>query len=136
MGAMSELTIGGESDAEKIGNSLPSKDLGGVDLSGIDPVKLGTLHTIVLGKTHDYDLEYAPSEDGPWVFKFERDLVNALAVQTQAQQIEIAARWLRTDEFSADGWSLENVEATVRTVCEQPRRASSSSGSLFLWVSL
>ena len=135
MGVMSELAIGGEDDAEKIGNSLPSKDLGGVDLSGIDPVKLGTLHSIVLGTTHDYDLEFAPSEEGPWVFKLQSSLVAALAAQDQAQQLDTAGRWLKTDEFSVDGWRLDNVVATVRTICEQARRASSTSCALFLWVS-
>jgi hypothetical protein len=136
VGVLSELAIGDEGDAEKIANSLPSADLGGVDLSGIDPVKLGTLHSIVLGKEHDYGLEYASSEEGPWVFKFPRELVDALAVQTQAQQMDVAARWLTTDEFSIDGWGLENVEATLRTICEQAKRASASSRALFLWVSL
>jgi hypothetical protein len=92
MGVMSEVAIGGEGDAEKNGNSLPSKELGGVDLSGADAVKLGTLHEIVLGIDHDYDLAFAASEDGPWVFKFQNSLVAALAALDQARQLDIASR--------------------------------------------
>ena len=85
MGVLSDLVLASESDVERIGESrVPSQDFPGIDVKGIDTIKLGTLHSFLTGKDFDsllpeYDPVLSVSEEGPWVFRVPGELAAALA---------------------------------------------------------
>src|SRR4051794_27755838 len=114
MGVLSDLVIAGAGDAEKIAKtSNPSQAFGGIDIKGIDTVKLESLHEIVLGKKVDKSSPFRQQpvgpDEGPWVFRVPDDFVAALAALDDAGREKAAARWARTDEFKADRWTEASV---------------------------
>src|SRR6266566_5252179 len=90
MGVLSDIVIADKSEAEAIGASKnPSAEWEGAAWKTIDPVKLGTLWSILRGEPLDLDgvmakvreiqLLHEASDDGPWVYHLPAPLRDALA---------------------------------------------------------
>jgi hypothetical protein len=73
MGVLTDLILADEHEGKRIAESHYSLDeYSGIDVKGIDSVKLSTLHGILTGKTFEelfpqYDPVTEASEEGPWV---------------------------------------------------------------------
>jgi hypothetical protein len=136
------LVAGTNADIERIGESqTPSRDFDGIDIKGIDTVKLGTLHSILTGEEFEtllpqYDPVYESSEEGPWVFQIPDGFTSRLASLSPAERTAVADQWAATEEFALDGWSPSDVGASLDAICALAASAGSSERSLFLWMSL
>ncbi|HET7458127.1 MAG TPA: hypothetical protein VFJ74_10795 [Gemmatimonadaceae bacterium] len=142
MGVLSDLVAAPSTAAEAIGRTRgPARQFGGIDIKGIDTIKLGMLHAMLTGETFEslfpaYDPVVSVSDDGPWVFELPSALVQRLGALDEPALSATAASWARTEEFEADGWSPKDVHAVLRDICAVARQARSAEHSLFLWMSV
>jgi hypothetical protein len=142
MGVLSDLVVAPENDAERVANAeAPSQAFGGIDIKGIDSVKFGTLHSIVVGRPFeellpDYEPVVTVSDEGPWVFRIPSGLVSRLAAISETERAGLAKRWARTEEFSLDGWADSDVSEALDAISTLARRAMASGQALFLWMCL
>jgi hypothetical protein len=137
-----DLVPGKETDAERIAQAAnPSKELGGIDIKGIETVKLAKLHAIVTKKKYKqvssgYDPVAEGSEEGPWVIPLPKDLVDALVALDAAGRKRAAAEWAKAEEFGLDGWKPAAVTKVLDAMCELAKSARKKKNGLFLWMSL
>jgi hypothetical protein len=142
MGVLSDLVVASGDDAMRIAElSSPAAELGGIDIKGIDTVKLAMLHAVVSGRTYEDVLAlYEPtgegSQEGPWVVKLPADLVAALAGLDESAQRRVGTRWAQIEEFALDGWQVADVCNTLEGICGLARQATESAQSVFLWICL
>jgi len=142
MGILSDLVIANEEDVNAILSApVPSQSFDGLDIKGIDTVKLAMLHGILTDRTlEDLLPEYDPiaeaSENGPWVFRLPKDLVEKLAQMSEQDRNLVSNKWAEIEEFALDGWELANVQNTLEAICNTAVSAESTGRGLYLWISL
>jgi len=136
------LVLAEEGDIARIANSVvPSREFAGIDVKGVDTVKLGMLHSLLTGRDFEdllaeYDPVHEVSADGPWVFKVPRELTTALLNVSGDEFEELVDRWASTEEFELDGWPREAVAHVLHEIQELARAGATSSREMFLWMSL
>jgi hypothetical protein len=142
MGVLTDLIMADEGDAEKIVEShYPLGEYPGVDIKGIDSVKLNTFHGILTGKSFEELLpQYSPvaeaSEEGPWVFMLPVELVERLSQLDDTSVEETAVKWGTTEEFTLAGWDQSAIVTVLGEIVNLARRATSEGKRLFAWMSL
>lgn len=142
MGVLSDLVVANEGDAEAIANSsVPSKEFNGIDVKGIDSIKLNTLHSILTGRSYEelipsYEPVLMLSDDGPWVFALPHELTASLAALNSQELQAAAKKWAQTEEFVLDRWQVCDVVDVLGPICGEASKAVSSKQTLFLWMSL
>ena len=122
---------------------LPRERFPTLELKGLDPVKMATLHTLLVGADLD-DVEAVVAripepiheEDGGElvVFQLADAVVRGLADLDDNGAARIAERWVATEEFKMDRWTREDVDwvlTELRTFMEDAVRAGRE---VYLWV--
>lgn len=141
MGVLSDIVVAGHSDADAIlAMDVPSEQLPGADVKGIDTIKLATLESILTGQPYEavetHDPVASASDDGPWVFALRPTLVAALADASDPVLATTATAWAETEEFQLDGWPLEVVSSVLEDLRRLAKLATADDKQLFLWMSL
>lgn len=142
MGILTDLLIADEDDATQIANSqYPLGEFTGIDLKGIDSVKLTMLHSILSGVSwEDLQSQYIPiaegSDDGPWVFLLPKDLIDNLTKLDQSGVIQIGSQWGKTEEFQLDKWKQEDVITILQKIVQLARQAANQGKRIFMRMSL
>lgn len=143
MGVLSELVVAPAGEAERVAQAqVPSQTVGGIDIKGVDSVKFGTLHSILMGQSFEELLPlYEPvvtvsDDDGPWVFQIPPDLVTRLAALDDAGMAAVARQWAATEEFVLDDWTEDEVVSVLSAISSLSKQAIESGQALFLWMSL
>ncbi len=142
MGVLTDLVIAEERDAAHIATlKYPLSEFAGIDIKGVDSVKLTTLHSILSGMPFkDLLVQYDPvaeaSEDGPWVFLLPTDLVGMLAGLGEAEIVNIASQWGNTEEFQLEKWSQNDVAVVLSNIANLARQASVQGKRVLAWMSL
>lgn len=143
MGVLSDLIIASEGEIQSVLKSpAPLKEFDGADVKGLDTVKLGTLHELLLGTAYDevedaYNTEVAAAgRDGPWLFKILPVLVQALAPLSGESLAECAQKWGSTEEFSIDGIGPAEAHQLLEILSDLALRSISLRKNLYLWISL
>lgn len=143
MGVLTDLVVG---TAEEIA-ALPSGEspvgrLGGIDIKGIDVVKLGVLHSLATGQEFDPGLDSFPmvvgeeSPDGPWVLAFPSELAKALVALDAEATRSLGTRWAAAEEFQLDEWPEKDVQAVLSRIREVAARAIAQAKPIHVWTSL
>lgn len=142
MGVLSDLvTAPADAAAAICRSTTPARDFGGVDIKGIDTIKLSLLHAQLTGEDVDsllpaYDPIVSASDDGPWVFLLPVAFVQRLATLGATERSAAGAQWARAEEFALDGWSPSDVDAVLTTICAEARSAETAGKELFLRMAL
>lgn len=142
MGVLSDLVMAPSSEAERVAQAqVPPQEFEGIDIKGIDPVKLGTLHSILTGQSFDellelYDPVVTVSDEGPWVTLVPAELVTRLAALDEAGRTEVAQQWANTEEFLLEGWDESDVASVLDSISSLAEKAVTSEQALFLWMCL
>src|SRR5689334_7923440 len=120
MGVLTDLVVVEESRVLDVGASHnPSRDFDGIDMKGIDPVKLMHLKSALTGATYDptwiRDFEFlaGDKDEGPWVMTFPADLRAAISNLRLDQVASSADAWIKTDAFSLDNWETGDVVSVL-----------------------
>lgn len=143
MGMFTDFVIAADSEAAAIGESVrPADHWPTLESKGVETIKLATLHGLVTNTPYSNDIQAAfafvagNEEDGPWVFKFPKDVQDALADIDEADIPALAARWAVTDEMHTDGWTEEEAARFIVELRAHARAAMRAGHSIFLWLTL
>jgi len=140
MDVSTNIVIGNLSDIEEIGEaSWPIENWRGIEIRGIDTVKMATLHTILTGQTFDeaygeYLLAYEASEQGPWVAKIPNDPMERLAELKDEVLEQIGEELAATEEFERDGWPVEEVQLFLTELASLAGIAIVQRKAMFIWT--
>lgn len=138
---LTDLVVASEEHVAALAESdWPHAGFAAIDIKGIDTVKFGTLHALLMGEAFESILpEYKPiaeaSDDGPWVSRVPDRLVRHLAGLSPDERASVAQRWAATEEFALDGRTPLQVSAVFEQICALSRRVGGGDG-LYLWMSL
>jgi hypothetical protein len=143
MGVLTDVVVADRRDARRVLKSdCPSRDFGGLDAKGLDPVKLGTLHAILTGGGYEpgfmSDTLCAGGRDGPWVYEVPADLVQQLATLTPRRRAAVGKEWAATEEFSPefDDWPAGAVQQVLRELAALCKRAVDEDKAVLVWMCL
>lgn len=124
-------------------SEMPQEYFPTLQLKGLDPVKMATLHTLLIGADiHDVESVVARipepihEEDAGdlVVFALPDAIVRGLADLDDNGTARLAERWVATEEFKMEGWTRADVDPVLnqlRTFMEEAIRAEKD---VFLWV--
>jgi hypothetical protein len=146
MGVLTDFVVADRSEAKQVGDCpKPSKEFAGIDAKGMDPIKMGTLHSILTGAPYDPEFLttessflYTVSDDGPWVQIVPDEMVARLTKLEGSEIRDIAAEWQKTEEFDPKfcGWKPEDVQWFLRELSALSRKAVAEQKSLLMWTCL
>lgn len=141
MGVLSDLVVVPASDLPRVLASVnPATQFGGVDVKGLDTVKLYKLHMQLTGVSYDDAMAAfqttCDSDEGPWVTPLPDALVKRLATLDEERGDAVAGRWSRAEEFALDGWDRSDVAAVLECLCTLARKARGKGHLVVLWMSL
>lgn len=111
----------------------------GVNVDGLDPLKVAALHSCLTEKAFDQVLEeYHPlaeaSPTGPWLIRLPAELITALSGITPPDIPSAAAVWAATEQVRQEGWSGPEAEKYLARVAHFARQAAYDMKELFLFV--
>ena len=106
MGVLTDFFIATEAEVQELDDqSIPIELFPGLDMKGLDHVKLSTLHGILTGREFevnaidDFELVRQRSDDGPWIYRWPPSLTEGLAGLDDDGIDRVAGAWWATDEF-------------------------------------
>ena len=140
MGSLADLIVASSSDAPAIvASEYPLGTFKGVNVDGLDPLKLAALHSMFTGKEASDLLErYRPvaeaSASGPWLVKFPDELVARLAKLAPQDYASTAAKWVCTEQLQGEGWSEQDAEQFLARVAYFAQTAAFEGKDVFLWI--
>lgn len=111
----------------------------GINVDGLDPLKLAALHSIFSEKGfNDLLPAYRPiaegSRNGPWLIRLPAEFVGFLANIAPQNQGTTAAKWASSDQLQEGGWSPEVAEQFIARLVHFAQNAGFEKKDLFLLV--
>jgi hypothetical protein len=140
MGSAADLILADPQDAAGIvASDYPLGTFKGVNVDGLDPVKLATLHSLFDSRLFGEVLrEYQPvaqaSPTGPWLIRLPDPLISFLGSIAPPDQLSVAARWASADQLAEAGWSAEDADQFLGRLVLYAQTAAFEGRGLFLWV--
>jgi hypothetical protein len=98
MGSAADLLLAAPSDAQAIvASDYPLGTFKGVNIDGLDPLKLAALHSLFVSKTlaevlRDYKPIAQASPKGPWLIRLPGELITSLGNIAPPDQASVAAK--------------------------------------------
>jgi hypothetical protein len=117
----------------------PLGEYQGVNVDGLDPLKVAALHSRLAQREFDDVLaDYQPvgeaSPDGPWLVRLPAELVMAAADIAPQDIPEAAAAWATTEPLRQDGWTALEAEKYLARVSHFARQAAYDKKEVFLFL--
>jgi hypothetical protein len=140
MGSAADLIIAAPSDATAIvASDYPLGTFKGVNIDGLDPLKIAALHMLFVHKAlsdvlRDYQPVAQASPEGPWLVRLPSELIAFLGNIAPPDQASVAARWSSTDQVQEEGWSAEDADQFLSRLVPSAQTAAFEGKDLFLWV--
>ncbi len=140
MGSLADLIIAQSSDIPAIvASDYPLGIFKGINVDGLDPLKIAALHSLFTGKDYSELLEhYQPvaeaSTSGPWLIKFPDELTTFLADIAPQDHASTAAKWAATDPLQSEGWSVQDAEQFLARVAYFAQTAAFEGKDIYLWI--
>jgi hypothetical protein len=120
-----------------LASDYPLGTFQGVNVDGLDPLKLAALHACLTDNDFNQVLaHYSPmaeaSPSGPWLVRLPADLITTLAGIAPPDIPFAATTWATTDPLRQDGWSAEEAEKYLARVAHFARLAEFDKKEVFL----
>lgn len=140
MGSAADLIMADPVDAARIvASDYPLGTFKGVNVDGLDPVKLAALHSLFISAPfgevlRDYQPVAAASPNGPWLVRLPSQLITFLGSIAPPDQASVAARWASIDSVSEAGWSSDDADQFLGRLVPFAQTAAFEGKDLFLWI--
>ncbi len=140
MDTLADLIVAGLDEAPAVlASEYPLGTYQGVNVDGLDPLKVAALHSRLAQREFDAVLvEYNPmaeaSPSGPWLVRLPAELITALAGIAPQDIPEAAAAWATTEPLRQEGWSGQQAEKYLARVSHFARQAAFDKKEVFLCV--
>lgn len=113
---------------------------------GIDPIKLATLHSLIVsdpldvdpivGKSETFELVGGDETAGPWVMVFPDQIAHDIAALDPARFESIAGSWSRTDELVLAGFTPDEAKEFISCLSSLCASARAAGNKVYVWISL
>ncbi|MDP2316580.1 MAG: hypothetical protein Q8P41_27045 [Pseudomonadota bacterium] len=144
MGILTDFFVATREEVENFDfTEMPRERFPTLQTKGLDPVKMATLHTILVGADLD-DVESVVAripepiheeEDGELVvFALPEAIVHGLADLDDNEASRLAERWVATEEFKMEGWTRADIDPVLSELRTFMEEAVRSEKDVFLWV--
>lgn len=122
-----------------LASEYPLGSYKGVNVDGLDPVKVAALHSSFPGEGFESVLgDYRPiaeaSPSGPWLVRFPHPLIESLAGIAPPDMPAAAARWAATDAIRQEGWSEADAEKYLAQLVHFAQLAAFDGKEVYLCV--
>jgi len=140
MSSAADLIIAAPSEAPAIvASDYPLGTFKGVNIDGLDPLKLAALHSLFVRKAfsdllRDYQPIAQASPQGPWLVRVPGELIAFLGRVSPPDQPSVAAKWASTDQVVDEGWSPEDADQFLSRLVPFDQTAAFEGKDLFLWI--
>lgn len=140
MASLADLIVADSSDALAIvASDYPLGTFRGINIDGLDPLKVAALHSLLTGKGFSDVLgHYQPvaeaTANGPWLIKFPGELIPLLANLAPQDRGPVAAKWASTDQIREEGWPEQDAEQFLARVVHFAQIAAFERKEVFLYV--
>jgi len=112
----------------------------------VDTIKLETLENLLTGVDYETAVDRLMKnstgdfgDEGPWIHELSENLVTALAKLDPNRTREIAAAWIATEEWEADGADAGEIESFVEMLASfssLARKATTGRLGMYVWICL
>jgi len=140
MPSAADLILAAPSDVQAIvALDYPLGTFHGVNIDGLDPLKLAALHSLFVQKPfgeilQDYRPVAQASPKGPWLVRFPGELITFLGKIAPPDQASVAARWASTEQAQEERWSQEDADQFLSRLVPLAQTAAFEGKGLFLWI--
>lgn len=140
MTSAADLILAPSNEAPAIvASDYPLGTYRGVNVDGLDPLKLAALHSLLAHTPlHDVLPAYQPmaqaSPAGPWLISLPADLVELLGMIAPPDQASVAAQWAATGLAQEESWSDQEADDFLGRLVPFAQTAAFEGMGLFLWV--
>ena len=122
-----------------IGDSpCPLDEWSGIEASGLDTVKIATLHCLLTGESLQMALDlYEPvyvSQNETVVLRLADEVLEKLAALDEDGLENVASELAATEAFEAEGRDPEDLLAQLGELAELAQLAESQGQCLFAWL--
>jgi hypothetical protein len=140
MGSLADLIIAVSEDVPAIiASEYPLGTFKGINVDGLDPLKLAALHSLLTADDFDHLLEhYKPiaesSASGPWLIKLPDELIAYLADLAPQDHETTAAKWASTDQAQKEEWSEEDAVQFLGRLVHFSQTSAFEGKNVYLWI--
>jgi hypothetical protein len=140
MTSAADLILAASDEAAAIvASDYPLGSFKGVNVDGLDPLKLAALHSLLNGRPVEVVLrEYQPvaqaSPSGPWLIRLPGELIELLGKIPPPDQAAVAARWAATHLAQEESWTDQDADDFLGRLVPFAQTAAFEGVELFLWV--
>ena len=122
-----------------VASEYPLGTFKGVNVDGLDPLKLAALHKLFVATPFgDLLRHYQPvaqaTASGPWLVQVPSELIALLGSIAPPDQAGVAARWAATDQVQEEGWSPTEADQFLARLVPFAQTAAFEGKNLFLWI--
>ena len=147
MGVLSAIIAAKKEDWVAIEQSAyPPASWPSIEVNGIDPIKLSTLHYLASGRTPGRirtilcAMRFRPAggkkTEETWLLRFPNGVAATFASIDPLQSSVLAVKWGETDELQSHDWEIEDAQKFIVELSSFARQAKLQKTRLFLWLSL
>ncbi len=140
MGSAADLIIATPDDVPAIvASDYPLGSFKGVNVDGLDPLKIAALHSLFVTKPfpdvlRDYQPVAQASPEGPWLVRLPVELIVLLGKISPPDQPSVAASWAATDQARQEDWSPEDADQFLGRLVPFAQSAQFDGRDLYLWM--
>jgi hypothetical protein len=140
MGSLADLIIAVSEDVPAIvASEYPLGTFKGINVDGLDPLKLAALHSLLTADDFDNLLkQYRPiaesSASGPWLIKFPDELNAYLADLAPQDHEQTATKWASTDQAQKEEWSEQDAAQFLGRLVHFSQTAAFEGKNVYLWI--
>src|SRR3990170_1840566 len=137
MSTAADLILAAPAEAPAIlASDYPLGTFKGVNVDGLDPLKLAALHSLLVHRTfEDVVPDYQPagqaSPEGPWLVKLPAELIVSLSNISPPDQSAAAAKWASTDQLKEEGWTEQDADGFLGRLVPFAQTAAFEGKDLF-----
>ena len=140
MSTAADLILAASGDASAIlASDYPLGTFKGVNVDGLDPLKLAALHSLLVRKTFEDALRAYPplgqaSPEGPWLVRLPDELIAALNHIAPPDQASVAEQWASSEQAKEGRWSQQGADGFLGRLVPFAATAAFEGKALFLWI--